>query len=172
MNSSLNLFSKLNWEELKVYACMMQNLCSLLSDLWKDLSYSSTTTIYGWMNFRTPTTEIVAAVLFHTASAANYTEMWSRTVLLLFSIRIFEKSILHWHIQKLLWNWGEVRFPKWYVSMQSDIACARTRELCSCLLSIFHYFKMWIWPYAPLPQYNIRVFKLFKVTHWQNNVPI
>ena len=44
----------------------MQNLCSLLSDLWKDLSYSSSTTIYGWMNFRTPTTEIVAAVLFHT----------------------------------------------------------------------------------------------------------
>ena len=43
------------------------------------------------------------------AAAGNVKQ--NRTVLLLFSIRIFEKSILHWHTQKAVVE-AKVRFPK------------------------------------------------------------
>ena len=74
-------------------------------------SLSSGTSHHGWMNFRTPTTEIGAAVLFHTVNST--TAVWSRTVLLLFSIRILKNQFCIGTHKSCR---GKVRFPKWYVS--------------------------------------------------------
>ena len=66
-------------------------------------SLSSSTSHHGWMNFRTPTTEIGAAVLFHTARGAreqHYSSVKPNGFVIIFHSN-FEKSILHWHTQKL-----------------------------------------------------------------------